>query len=85
DVLLVAHTGMDHVLTIRDVWDSLPMDKQIIMRWWRVPREEIPTGREEQIVWLFDRWEQIDSWIAANRPADLPAVRLFRPSGRASH
>ncbi|MEP6814881.1 MAG: 1-acyl-sn-glycerol-3-phosphate acyltransferase [Marmoricola sp.] len=76
DVLLVAHTGMDHVLTIRDVWHWLPMDKRITMRWWRVPRDEIPAGREAQIDWLFGWWEQIDAWIEANRPADLPPVRL---------
>ena len=83
DVLLVAHTGMDHVLTVRDVWHSLPMDKRIIMRWWRVPREEIPAGREAQIDWLFGWWEQIDTWIGANRPADLPPVRL--PGVRQHH
>ena len=83
DVLLVAHTGMDHVLTVRDVWRSLPMDKRIIMRWWRVPREEIPAGREAQIDWLFGWWEQIDTWIEANRPADLPPVRL--PGVRQHH
>ncbi len=72
DVLLVAHTGMDHVLTLRDVWHSLPMDKRISMGWWRVPREEIPTGRDDQIEWLFDWWERIDDWIEEHRPTDLP-------------
>ena len=72
DVLLVAHTGLDHLLTVRDLWHALPMDKKIIMRWWRVPREEIPTGRDAQIDWLFDRWAQIDEWIEQNRPVDLP-------------
>jgi hypothetical protein len=67
DVLLVAHTGMDHVLTLRDVWHSLPMDKQISMGWWRVPRAEIPTGRDDQIEWLFDWWERIDAWVEARR------------------
>ena len=42
DVVLVAHTGLDHMLTVGDVWRELPMDKQIMMRWWQVPREEIP-------------------------------------------
>jgi 1-acyl-sn-glycerol-3-phosphate acyltransferase len=72
DVVLVAHTGLDHLLTVADVWRELPMDKQIIMRWWRVPREEIPAGREERIDWLFTWWERIDEWIAAHRPVDLP-------------
>ena len=78
DVLLVAHTGMDHVLTVRDVWHSLPMDKLICMGWWRVPRAEIPEGRDAQIEWLYDWWERIDAWIEEHRPTDLPPVRSHR-------
>ena len=68
DVVLVAHTGLDHMLTMRDVWRELPMDKVLVMRWWQVPREEIPDGREERIEWLFGWWERIDEWVEANRP-----------------
>jgi 1-acyl-sn-glycerol-3-phosphate acyltransferase len=75
DVVLVAHTGLDHLLTVGDIWRELPMDKQLIMRWWRVPREEIPDGREAQIDWLFTRWEEIDRWIEEHRPVDLPPGR----------
>ncbi len=72
DVVLVAHTGLDHMLTLGDVWRELPMDKQIIMRWWRVAHEEIPDGREERIDWLYSWWERIDAWIEEHRPVDLP-------------
>jgi hypothetical protein len=82
DVVLVAHTGLDHMLTIADVWREIPMDKQIIMRWWRVPRAEIPAAREARIDWLFSWWEQIDAWIEVHRPVDLgPPVRR-RPAVR---
>ncbi len=70
DVVLVAHTGLDHVLTIGDLWRELPMDKRIVMRWWQVPREEIPDGREARIEWLFGWWERIDAWIAEQRETD---------------
>ena len=69
DVVLVAHTGLDHVVTVGDIWRELPMDKRIVMRWWRVPRAEIPEDRDERIEWLFGWWERIDVWIDANRPA----------------
>jgi 1-acyl-sn-glycerol-3-phosphate acyltransferase len=75
DVLLVAHTGLDHMLTVTDVWRELPMDKQIIMGWWRVPHEDVPAGREERIEWLFDRWQEVDDWISEHRPTDLPSPR----------
>ena len=67
DVALVAHTGLDHVLTLAEVWRELPMDKRIIMRWWAVPRSEVPDSREERIEWLFAWWERIDEWIEENR------------------
>jgi 1-acyl-sn-glycerol-3-phosphate acyltransferase len=75
DVVLVAHTGLDHLVTVADIWRELPMDKQIVMRWWQVPRAEIPAGREERIDWLFAWWEQIDAWIAENRPEDVSSDR----------
>ena len=71
DVVLVAHTGLDHLLTVGDLWRELPMDKQIVMRWWQVPREEIPEGREERIDWLYGWWERVDAWIEQNRPEEL--------------
>jgi 1-acyl-sn-glycerol-3-phosphate acyltransferase len=83
DVVLVAHTGLDHMLTVRDVWRELPMDKVIVMRWWQVPRDEIPSGREERIEWLFGWWERIDAWISENRPQDLPHGRSRRTTSAA--
>ena len=76
DVVLVGHTGLDHMLTVTDVWRELPMDKEIVMRWWRVPRSEVPEGRDERIDWLFTWWEQIDEWIDGHRPVDLPPGRM---------
>jgi 1-acyl-sn-glycerol-3-phosphate acyltransferase len=75
DVLLVAHTGLDHVVTAADIWRALPMDKRLLMGWWSVPRNEIPEGRDERINWLFDRWHQIDAWVDEHRPVDLPRPR----------
>ncbi|MEU4568102.1 1-acyl-sn-glycerol-3-phosphate acyltransferase [Micromonospora sp. NPDC023956] len=66
-VIFVAHTGLDKMLTVADVWRELPMDKRIVMRFWSVPPEEVPTGRQERIDWLFDWWARIDRWIEANR------------------
>jgi 1-acyl-sn-glycerol-3-phosphate acyltransferase len=68
DVVLVAHTGLDHLVTVGDIWRELPMDKRVVMRWWQVPRAEIPAGRDARIEWLFAWWERIDDWIAENRP-----------------
>jgi 1-acyl-sn-glycerol-3-phosphate acyltransferase len=66
DVVFVAHTGADDLLSPSDVWRNIPMFQPLRARWWRIPHEEIPAeGRER---WLFDWWETIDAWVAENRP-----------------
>ena len=45
DVVFVAHTGVEHMTTVLDVWRELPMDREIQMRWWIVPADEVPRGR----------------------------------------
>lgn len=66
-VIFVAHTGLDRMLTVADVWRELPMDKRIVMRFWSVPPKEIPTGRQERIEWLYDWWARIDEWVEMQR------------------
>jgi 1-acyl-sn-glycerol-3-phosphate acyltransferase len=77
DVVFVAHTGMDDLITVGDVWRSLPMEQVLKARWWRVPAADVPRDRDAQVRWLYDWWARIDAWIGENRP-----VRLPRPSRR---
>jgi 1-acyl-sn-glycerol-3-phosphate acyltransferase len=71
-VIFVAHTGLDRMITVADVWRELPMDKQLVMRFWSVPPEEVPASEEARIAWLYDWWARIDAWIDENRPAPRP-------------
>jgi 1-acyl-sn-glycerol-3-phosphate acyltransferase len=75
DVIFVAHAGLDRLVTVGDIWHSLPMDQIIRAKWWRVPVAEVPRAarREEQVQWLYDWWERIDAWISENRPAPASA------------
>ncbi len=75
DVVFVAHTGLEHLSSARDVWRGLPMDADVLMRWDFVPAAEVPSGREAQTAWLFERWAEMDRWVAAHRPEGSPATR----------
>ena len=68
DVIFVAHTGLDDLVTVGDIWRALPMEQVIRARWWRVPAAEVPRERDEVVRWLYDWWERIDGWIAEHRP-----------------
>jgi 1-acyl-sn-glycerol-3-phosphate acyltransferase len=65
DVVFIAHTGLDRLVTLRDIWRELPMDKGITMRAWRVPRTDVPEDLDARAAWLFDWFARIDAWIDA--------------------
>jgi 1-acyl-sn-glycerol-3-phosphate acyltransferase len=83
-VIFVAHTGLDRMITVADVWRELPMDKRLVMRFWSVDPEEIPAGEAERITWLYDWWARIDAWIEENRPQAQPLTTDIR-ARRSSH
>jgi 1-acyl-sn-glycerol-3-phosphate acyltransferase len=72
DVVLVAHTGVDHLRTAGDVWRALPMDKTIVMQWWLEAELDVPALPDERIDWLFRWWARIDEWIVENRSIPEP-------------
>jgi len=78
DVIFVAHAGLDRLVSVSDVWRSLPIEQVVCARWWRVPATSVPrsAGYEAQVRWLYDWWQRIDGWITDNTPAADPA-----PSG----
>jgi 1-acyl-sn-glycerol-3-phosphate acyltransferase len=63
DVVFVAHTGLEHLSTVRDLWRGLPTDKTLHLRWWFIPAAEVPRDETEQTDWLYHWWETIDDWI----------------------
>ena len=63
DVVFVAHTGLEHLSTVRDLWRGLPMDKTLYLRWWFIPAADIPHDETQLTDWLYHWWETIDGWI----------------------
>jgi hypothetical protein len=77
DVLFVAHTGLEQLSTLGDLWSGLPLDREVRLTWWTVRHEDIPTDPNERVLWLYEWWERIDDWIEERRdPAHPSAPRL---------
>nr|WP_239521203.1 lysophospholipid acyltransferase family protein [Blastococcus saxobsidens] len=75
DVVLVAHTGLEHLSTVRDVWRALPMDKTLHLRWWFVPAAEVPREDAELTDWLYRWWATVDDWIDTTRQQEATPSR----------
>jgi hypothetical protein len=83
--MFVAHTGLEQLATPLDLWRGLPMRSEVRMTWWSVPSEEIPTGERERVLWLYEWWEKVDTWIERHRVPQVPAGPFGPPeSGQAA-
>src|SRR5271165_3184166 len=74
DVVFVAHTGLDKLVGVRDVWQRLSADLRVRAQWWRVPAAEVPreAGQDAQVSWLYDWWQRIDAWISEQNADQTP-------------
>jgi 1-acyl-sn-glycerol-3-phosphate acyltransferase len=63
DVVFCGHVGLDGFELISDIWRGGLVGGTVFVRFWRYPAAEVPVGRDEQIRWLYDRWQVVDDWI----------------------
>jgi 1-acyl-sn-glycerol-3-phosphate acyltransferase len=78
DVVFVAHTGLEHLSTVRDLWRGLPMDKTLHLRWWFVPAADVPREETQLTDWLYQWWQTIDDWITTTSASSPPAGSRHR-------
>lgn len=66
---LVGHVGMDHMISVGDIWKGLEMDRVVYTRIWLAEASHLPSDRAGLEEWLYDHWDEMDEWIAAHREA----------------
>jgi 1-acyl-sn-glycerol-3-phosphate acyltransferase len=86
DVIFVAHAGLDRLVSVADIWRSLPMNQVVRAKWWRVPAGGVPRSadHEAQVLWLYDWWERIDTWISENH-AEGGGTQKYDSATEAGH
>jgi 1-acyl-sn-glycerol-3-phosphate acyltransferase len=63
DVVIAAHTGLEPLATIPDAWSGRIVGAHLRIRFQRFPGSSIPQTRRGRVDWLFDRWDEVDTWI----------------------
>jgi 1-acyl-sn-glycerol-3-phosphate acyltransferase len=72
EVVVVAHTGLDDLVSPALVWRALPVTgRPLVTRWWHLPAAGLPQGADLQQDWLELQWAVVDSWIDARKAATL--------------
>jgi 1-acyl-sn-glycerol-3-phosphate acyltransferase len=63
EVVMVAHTGLEELVTLRQGWAHLPFEVPMSVRWWKVGRRPHPADAEAVEDWLVTEWAIIEQWI----------------------
>jgi 1-acyl-sn-glycerol-3-phosphate acyltransferase len=67
DVLLLAHRGLEGFAHLPDFLAGSLVGTTIHLRFWRVPRAEVPTDREGRARWLLAQWRRVDAFVGQGR------------------
>jgi 1-acyl-sn-glycerol-3-phosphate acyltransferase len=69
-VAVVAHTGLENLVTPALVWHALPVTASpMVVRWWFEPARSMPVTDDGRREWLRLQWALVDSWIDARKAA----------------
>jgi hypothetical protein len=63
DIVFVAHSVLEDVGSLKELWGRIPLERPIHARYWRIPPTEVPKDSEELLNWLYGWWERIDAWV----------------------
>lgn len=70
DVMLVAHTGLDDIVSPRLAWRAVPVSATpMIVRWWHEAAADLPDTDDDRKQWLRLQWAIVDAWIDSRKAA----------------
>jgi 1-acyl-sn-glycerol-3-phosphate acyltransferase len=70
DVAVVAHTGLEDLVSPATVWRALPVTGHpMTVRWWYEPAATLPDSDDGRREWLRLQWAIVDAWIGARKAA----------------
>jgi len=77
DVVVLAHAGLDLLVSPRDIWRAIPVENQpMAVHWWVSPAEAVPRDEDEILGWVDDVWADVDAWVEGEQGGSLVAGPL---------
>ena len=79
-VAIVAHTGLEDLVSLVTVWRALPVTgRPMTVRWWYEAAGTIPDSDNDRREWLRLQWAIVDSWIDARKAARSDRLDAIGP------
>jgi 1-acyl-sn-glycerol-3-phosphate acyltransferase len=71
DVVICAHTGFEGAASLAQIWKGALLHQVIRVQFRRIARDEIPSGRDARIAWIFEEWRRVDDWVEHQQSQEL--------------
>ena len=67
DVVFCGHVGFDGFQYVSDIWAGGLVGSTIKVRFWHHAGSSVPSDDAGRTKWLYEQWQVLDDWIAAER------------------
>jgi hypothetical protein len=71
DIVVCAHTGFEGAASLAHIWRGALVHQVIRVQFRRIPRDEIPSGRDARTAWILEQWQRVDAWVASQQRAEI--------------
>ena len=63
DCVFVAHAGLETFAKIKDLLSGAVVGSTVRVSFWRVDTNDIPTGDEDRLRWLYAQWKEVEAFV----------------------
>jgi 1-acyl-sn-glycerol-3-phosphate acyltransferase len=63
DAVFCIHTGFESTMSMAELWRGDLVGKRVQVRFWDVPFEKIPEGREALSEWMWEQWAKANDCL----------------------
>jgi len=67
DVVICAHTGFEGAASLAALWNGALLHQVIRVQFRRIPRDQIPTGRDARVAWILEEWQKVGAWVESHQ------------------
>lgn len=64
DVVVCAHTGLERVTGLADLWNGQLVGTRVQIGFWRVRHSDLPVDAVGRVDWLYEEWSRVDQWVS---------------------
>jgi 1-acyl-sn-glycerol-3-phosphate acyltransferase len=64
DIIFCTHTGLEGSASFSKFINGKLIKQTLKIKFWKIPFENVPSEKEQQILWLYENWQKVDTFVS---------------------